>query len=300
MLLRTSFPLLLILPSLIQASALIQPRAPPAKPSTDQDDDDNPCPNYGACSVKGLQYWNDLTTTLANPDAKDRSDGLQLFQKYYGPEFDQSVPAWPNLEKSFADRQMNANNLDVWEVNSVDPVTNERDRAMAYYNVFGTGSGVLIAENNWRSMDQQKKLPWSEIMYQTWQLAEPHANALAAEDKAHPPGGPFKSLRAVVRHNIVNEGTRAVIEAAYNANGWKIGEDDAEQWRSWTEETSPNWFYGLLGTDNVKGVIWLLKDHAVELGRKEITTIWTRWDEVFPNIWWVHLRKWPVIHCYQL
>ncbi|KAI4196170.1 MAG: hypothetical protein LQ350_006718 [Teloschistes chrysophthalmus] len=286
MLVQHLFLFLLIVQSLVQGSAVIRLRAAPPQSSTDQTDDDNACPNYEICSSKGLIYYNDLTTTLANHSAIDRSDGLKLFEKYYGPEYDQSVPVWPSMTQSFQNRQMNPDNLDVWEVNSRDPATGERDRAMAYYNTFGTHAGVLVAENNWRSSDQQKKLPWSEIVYQTWQVAAAHADALAAEDAKHPPGGPISNLRSVVRHNIVNEGTKAVVTAAYSANGWKIGEDEAEQWREWTEVDTPSFFYGLLGTDNVKGVLWLLKDHAVELGRKEITTIWTRWHEVHaPDIW---------------
>lgn len=40
-----------------------------------------------------------------------------------------------------------------------------------------------------------------------------------------------------------------------------------------------------MGTDNVKGVVFLLNDHSVEMGRKIITEVWTRWDTDFPDIW---------------
>ncbi|KAL8768882.1 MAG: hypothetical protein Q9194_005585 [Teloschistes cf. exilis] len=274
-------------PCLVQASAVVQLRAAAAPQSGNEQDNDNACSNYETCSSKGLAYWNELSTTLANHTAVDRSEGLELFKTYYGPEFDQSVPIWESMIQSFENRQMDPDNgLYTWEVNSRDPINASRDREMAYYNIFGPHAGVLVAENNWRASDRQKKLPWSEIIYQTWQVASAHADTLAADDPVYPPGGPISNLRSVVRHSVVNDGTRAVITAAYKANGWTVGQDGAEQWREWTEVNTPSFFYGLLGTDNVKGVLWLLKDHAVEMGRKEITTVWTRWYEGnTPDIW---------------
>ncbi|KAI4246200.1 MAG: hypothetical protein LQ352_006442, partial [Teloschistes flavicans] len=271
---------LLILPSLIQASAVLPPRAAPSQPAAAQDDDDNACPNYSTCGSKGLQYLNDLTTTLANPSAIDRTDGLPLFQTYYAPEYDLTIPVWPSLWQSFENRAINPEGSDVWEVNSLNPSNQLRDKATAYYNTFATHAGVLIAENNWRASDTQKKLPWSEIVYQTWRLAAAHADTLNADDDVHPPGAPIAGLRSVVRHSVVNAGTKAVVSAAYAANEWAAGGDGEDEWREWTEASTPAFFYGLLGTDNVKGVLWLLKDHAVEMGRKEVTKVWTRWHEM--------------------
>lgn len=44
------------------------------------------------------------------------------------------------------------------------------------------------------------------------------------------------------------------------------------------------YFYGFLGTDSVKGTVWLLHDRSNEMGKKVITEIWTRFGNHF-DIW---------------
>lgn len=46
-------------------------------------------------------------------------------------------------------------------------------------------------------------------------------------------------------------------------------------------------FYAFLGTDNVKGTVYLLNDHPVALGKKIITEIWTRATPHFDM--WINL-----------
>ncbi|KAL8677705.1 MAG: hypothetical protein Q9186_005889 [Xanthomendoza sp. 1 TL-2023] len=189
----------------------------------------------------------------------------------------------PDLVRSFLNRQIVPSFLDYWEISGLDPISLQRDRMPAYYDMFDTSGGVIVAHGNQRLWDSQKALPWSEIMYQTWPLAAQKANKLAA-GKNHPPGGPISNLRSVVQHVIHNKGTQTVMKAAYEANGFDPGYDGPEEWRKWTEEDNKPFFFAFLGTDNVKGTIWLLNDHANEIGRKEISVIWTRWHLGNPDI----------------
>ena len=81
-----------------------------------------------------------------------------------------------------------------------------------------------------------------------------------------------------------------MLTAAYEAKGWQPGYDGAEQWRKFTEEQDGGggkdyFFYGLLGTENVRGTVWLLRDHANEIGRKDVSAIWVRWYMGNPDIW---------------
>lgn len=177
--------------------------------------------------------------------------------------------------------------MNCWVTASMDPETKAVDEDPAYFNIFDTKNGIIIAEGNWREDDNQKKLQWSEIMYQTWKLAMANENTMAASGQMKSPGAPISNLQSVVQHDVVNDGTRAVIKAAYEANGFVAGQDDAEQWREWTEAATPSFFYGLLGTDNVKGTVWLLNDHAAEIGKKDVSTIWTRWTPGVPDMWYV-------------
>lgn len=75
------------------------------------------------------------------------------------------------------------------------------------------------------------------------------------------------------------------MKAAYLANGWIPGSDGPEEWRRFLEIARIFSCFGLMGTENVKGLLSLLRDHAVEIGRKEPTSIiWTRLSSSKPDI----------------
>ncbi|KAL8750029.1 MAG: hypothetical protein Q9199_007326 [Rusavskia elegans] len=178
------------------------------------------------------------------------------------------------MAQEMRERGMDTADMDIWEVNSFDPVRKIRLKQTAYFNAFNTAAGIIVAKGNWRSSDQNKKedqLQRSEIMYQTWK------EAAAQAEKDQLPHGPISNLRAVVQSNVVNHGTLEIFRAAYKENKLEPWEDP--HWRSWTEDSHISFFLGMLGTDNVKGTIWLLNDHAAEIGRKEISAIHTMWDE---------------------
>ena len=88
----------------------------------------------------------------------------------------------------------------------------------------------------------------------------------------------------MVQHIVTNEGTQAVLRTLYANKGYSIGQGERE-WKKWTEGEEHYWFFAILGTDNVRGTVWLLRDHAVEMGRKVVTEVWTRWDGKYPDIW---------------
>lgn len=146
-----------------------------------------------------------------------------------------------------------------------------------YLNIFDTKNGILIADANFREDDSQRKLNWSELMYQTWALANITGDG----------GGPISNLRSILRSEVVNKGTKAAFKLAYQNNRLQPGDDGPEDWREWNESSHGSFFLDLLATDNVKGVVWLLTDHAAEMGRKEITSIYSRWtrgDSL--NLWY--------------
>ncbi|KAL8781429.1 MAG: hypothetical protein Q9213_006014 [Squamulea squamosa] len=283
---RWYISVLLILPWLVQGFAIVKPRAPPVFENIQEDD--YVCLDYKDCGEKGLIYWNALHTNLLDPKAADRSDGLQLFKTYYGPEtFDiMEIEDYPDLLQAMIDRDMPLDNLDVWEVNSFDPGNHIRNQDLAYCNAFNTNTGIIVAKGNYRTSDSNKKqnqLPWSELVYQTWQIAAAEAYKLVAEGDDRPPGGPISNLRAVVQSVVANDGTQAVVRKAYEANSWVPGHDN--EWREWTEASAGPFFLSMIGTDNVKGTVYILKDHAVEIGRKDISSIWTIWSGTL-DIWY--------------
>lgn len=283
MLLRWLLSWLVIAPLLIQAFSIIKPRV-------DGDEQDNEvCLAYNTCSQKGLGYWNKLHTTLYKAQLGqivDRNDSA-LFEDHYFTEYRWSYSLDIELQQPLRNRNVDpATEMDTWQSSGLNPITQQRDKWPAYYNIFDTHNGFIIADSNRRAGDSQHALPWSELMYQTWKHAAQKADQLASKD--HPPGGPISNLRGVVQHFVVNKGTRLVLTAAYKAKGWEPGYDGEDQWRKFTEQDAGKkdfFFYGLLGTDNVKGTVWLLHDHANEIGRKDISAIWVRWYMGNPDIW---------------
>ncbi|KAL8846409.1 MAG: hypothetical protein Q9221_008490 [Calogaya cf. arnoldii] len=282
MLLRWLFPLLVSLPlvslpSLVQAFPAISPRAPPSILENIQEEADV-CSDIALCSEKGHKYWDELHTTLADPHSVDRADTTQQFNTYYAPELAGYIEIGVEdyeVASKMQERHMGTGDLDIWEVNSFDPITETRLRQTAFFNAFNTFSGIIYAKGNWRSSDANKKenqLQWSEIMYQTWKISA----SAAQEDRA--PNGPISNLRAVVQKNAVNEGTKEIFRAAYESQNDPLVPGEDFEWRAWTEQSHPSFFLAMLGTDNVKGTIWLLKDHAVEIGRKDISAIHSLWS----------------------
>ncbi|KAL8922222.1 MAG: hypothetical protein Q9208_005301 [Pyrenodesmia sp. 3 TL-2023] len=246
---------------------------------------DESCDSYATCSAKGNNYWNKLYATIIS-NIPDRTDGKDIFLKDYSADFEGGLDAPEDLWQQLADRGMGHENLELWYTTSKNPETGRDSEALAYMNVVDTANGVIIAMGNWRDSDQQKSLQWSELMYQTWQLAQVEADKLAKLDKPHRPGKPISNLQSVVQHTIVNQGTLEVLEAAYKAAGYPIGQGDTT-WQRWTETDTQFFFFGLLGTDNCKGTVWLLNDHSAEIGKKMVSVIWTRWTGLSPDIWYV-------------
>ncbi|KAL8645979.1 MAG: hypothetical protein Q9226_007058 [Calogaya cf. arnoldii] len=247
------------------------------------------CSDYGSCSVKGLELWGTLHATLNDPNAKDK-DLTAVFEKNYEVMYHERYQPQRALLTTLIDHNLDITHLDVVLSVSVDPVTGS-PRMKTYWpyeNAFDTKAGVLIAISNFREHDHaDEPLPWSEIMYQTWQSAY----QLAEDDKVDDPdakgGGPISDLKHVIQHIVVNAQTQKVVQTAYQALKYTTRKIDPDPWKKFTENSTPLWFCALLATDNVKGTVFLLNDHSVEMGRKTISEIWTRWDEQNADIWYV-------------
>ncbi|KAL8662198.1 MAG: hypothetical protein Q9168_008297, partial [Polycauliona sp. 1 TL-2023] len=269
MLWRWSVPFVVSLPLLVQAFPAIDPRGVETVPENESD----VCDNYSSCSIKGLGYWNSLHDTLKDPQSVDRDTTTQ-FSKYYGLKYDGPYMIGlddPEIEQAMLSRDMSTEDMGVWEVNAFDPVG--KTKLSIYINAFNTAEGIILAIENFRNNDKTAKgnqLQWSETTYQAWKRAS------AEEQEANEPYGPISNLRAIVRIGVINEETQTVLKAAYVSNGW-VAEKDPE-WRTWTEDSAQSFFYALLGTPNIKGAVCLLKDHAAEIGRKDISAIHTWWS----------------------
>ncbi|KAL8711088.1 MAG: hypothetical protein Q9220_004469 [cf. Caloplaca sp. 1 TL-2023] len=270
------FPNVILLLAALAISTYAAPAPPEAigitpPPVGDSQSDDDPCEQYSACGTKGKKTWDTLMKTVQNPVAMDRTDGSTIYNEFYI-----TVP----VDRADSGQGVNQDLLD-HGLSPLDQYINlacvarqssngpEDEEETPYLNLFNKRDGVIIAVSNYRQEDIQKKLPWSELMFQAY-------------TESLGPGESISALQAVVRTDVINPGTYNVARSAYTSIGLDMNTDT--EWRRWTLAEQPYLFYGFLGTDNVKGVAFLLTDHSVAVGRKVITEIWTRSDNVF-DIW---------------
>ncbi|KAL8851453.1 MAG: hypothetical protein Q9221_003632 [Calogaya cf. arnoldii] len=239
MLLKSLSSWLLFLPLLTQAVPVIKPRVV----EEDAVDSEASCIDHADCGSKGYQLLTTLHETLFRDVIIDRNDKAK-FEERYLSKFWRFKPVGEKFHLPLRNRGIEVGNIDHWRIWGKDPKTGvvERPDKTPYINFFDTKNGILIADQNFRGQDTQQALPWSELMYQTWALV----------NTTQENGGPISNLRSIARSFIVNRGTKAVFELAYEKNKPVKGEDGEEEWREWTESSHQSFFYDMLATDNIK------------------------------------------------
>ncbi|KAL8787563.1 MAG: hypothetical protein Q9213_002125 [Squamulea squamosa] len=284
-----------ILPCLLSLSFFIKPtptRNLPLSASLDigASSDDDTCSDYNTCSRKGREYWVELHRVLSQARPIDKTYGKAIFDRDYGCELmtvDEDItPGVRRIRGDVAEHGFDWNWVEGFGVFSKNPITGEGDKDTAYSNMFHTSKGLIVAVANYRRLDGRKTLPWSEIVYQAWHTAQRYDDHSKAIDMppGHPGGGPISTLQAVVQVDVRNQESWAVVETIWDRAGLEYNIGD-QTWYKFDDVQTPSWFYALLGTVNVKGTVFLLKDHAAEIGKKTITGIWVRWPNPDPDIW---------------
>lgn len=204
----------------------------------------------------------------ADPD----HDGLRIFNRYYGTDMIDTDETQDYLKDDMAQNGLSPLKTylrhAIWSKASPDGPDDPRN---AYQFSINEKDGVIISHWSNRNDDSQKRLPWSELIYQA--VSRDYGNI---------------SLRWIILHNILNPGTNDLIREIARTN--HADERQETTWRTWTV-TDP-YFISLLGTDAVQQVVWMLNDHSVALGRLTITEILThgQWlDEGRDSDIWVKL-----------
>ncbi|KAL8995981.1 MAG: hypothetical protein Q9169_004397 [Polycauliona sp. 2 TL-2023] len=258
-----------------------------SRPTDDPSPYENVCTDYQTCHDKGERYWWELQAVLGSDDPHDRTDGNQIFDQDYASEFmslDYQKPSIAGIRPDVEGHGYEWNNIRGFGTYSIDPQTGEGTEETAYVNMFYTAKGLVVAVENYRDMDEVQTLPYSELVYQTWQVARESDDELKSRNPGFPGGAPISTLSAMVQLDVRNDESVDVLEAIWTARGleWNVLD---RTWYRFTVRETPGFFLALLGTVNVKGAVFLLKDHAVEIGRKTVTEIWVRWPGVNPDIW---------------
>lgn len=139
-----------------------------------------------------------------------------------------------------------------------------------YSNVFNADGGVIVAEGNWAPTLEKNNIKvltplreYSDVVFLTWQKV--------AGDK-------IKGFKYIIRHQIINLDTLAVLREVLQRRG--------EQLKAWpgVKISMPDKdALAILGTPNGRGVGWILIQHKLQLGPKNIkdVTIFQCWVEEF-------------------
>lgn len=165
-----------------------------------------------------------------------------------------------------------------------------------FRNVFDMQAGAIIAmtnfnpeyrikynqmRNSWEYPNDEPVVPlsqWSDIVFLSWKK-------LATAEQ-------MTGLKYVIRHSIINEATRRLMQQALLTDG-VIG---VPAWPGHKFTMGTQAATGLLGTPNALGVAWLLIQHVEEFGHKTIQdiTVWVdedvpvedrnNWKLVYPNM----------------
>ncbi|KAI4221597.1 MAG: hypothetical protein L6R36_006790 [Xanthoria steineri] len=188
---------------------------------------------------------------------------------------DYTKPALTRIRPDIEGHGYDWNYVEPFGTFSKNPVTGQETEETAYVNMTRGRRGEFPGHG------RGENLPYSEIIYQTWQFVRQRDDFFKTVDPNHPGGGPISTIQAMVQIDVENKETQEVLRTIWTVAHLDWNEGDAN-WYRFTVTQTPDWFYALLGTVNVKGAVFLLKDHAAEIGKKTITEIYVR---VNPDIW---------------
>lgn len=229
---------------------------------------------FKALKAKGIINWNALEARRQEKCPVDVAKDQAKFDKYWVERIAVNAPA--AIRPQFVPRLVNNGKplpdnafLGVEYRSKTNGVADKT----AYDNLHapqldgptsGTG-GVIIAANNDQSEDKsapEDKLRFSEIVF--WEYT---MTADSASPKAR-----VSNLNWVFRSNIINTDTTNLILEIHQRRGNSAKE------QQWTMDDDSDAFLALIGSDNVKSIVWMLNDHVNAFLRKGIPSIWTQPD----------------------
>ena len=235
-----------------------------------------------ACMKKGKEHWDLLQHNLqvAGP-SRNLFAKAAVFLAYYETKGPYWLGAPDELHKNLTQRGLGLHELyQTWTVYARKfPFGAEASmKDVPYETVYNPSQGVMIVNYAYKAFDGQRKLFHSDILYQTL-LQKVIARNELTKKVASRRRFSVRKLTTIIRHNVNNVKTTAIILLAYQER-LGLSEDMAlfdETWRKWTPDGEfGDYFWALCDTDNIRGVVHMLNDYRVELGRKTIKEIMTR------------------------
>jgi hypothetical protein len=215
------------------------------------------CDTIATCKVKGQSIWNSIASATT-----DKPGISAQYAKYYKAlEHSSSIGTQFNVGRSIKDLMAGVGLKLPANVNKVEIKGKSGTGAAAYENIYS--DELIAAINNFKAedpVDPAHQVNWNVIAFEQYKEKQKAA-----------------SLTYVLRYNIDNKATSAVITEVYKAagKGGEVTKDDTN-WVTWTHSDHPDYILALLGTTNGSGAGFILTDYAGTLGRKTIASIHTR------------------------
>ena len=156
---------------------------------------------------------------------------------------------------------------------------------LLYKNAFDAARGVLLLQNNFRSLDTSPEpRPYlSDVLRHCYGAAEALVGGRAGRTdltRAKPP-------RYVVVRHITNLQSMRVLRAAHDRR--RVSPHIKQQYWPWSEE-----FVALMGTPNGKSLIHFLRDSCGFCGRrtiKNVQTVYAQDQRASIGGWWMMIGK---------
>jgi hypothetical protein len=215
------------------------------------------CNSIATCKVKGQKVWG--LVTAATTDTAGTT--TKYTESYKSLEVHGTTGTAFNAGKRIKTIMTALHVTLTGNLKTID-IKGKSEGQSAYENYFS--SNAIFAINNFKAQDPvetAKQVNWNVVAFEQFKNS----------------GGNPTALKYVMRFDISNKGTIAVLEEAYKGAG-KEADAKAEntaQWQSWTHAANGDSFLGLLGTPNGNGPGYILSDYAHTLGKKTIQAIHT-------------------------
>lgn len=206
------------------------------------------CNSIATCKDKGEKVWK--LVQEASADTPGLSDKYELYKAY--KKFDTVDTLTNYLGKGI--KALMKGFTDLPDQLKKTTITGKTQGTDAYEHFYA--SGTIVANNNFRQEDPVGAVNWNVIAFEGYKEA----------------GFQPSDLKYVLRFEISNAGTKAVIEEVYKDAKKDVA---GSEWEKWTYTANQNEFLGLLGTPNGNGPGYILTDYAATL-KKKIAGIHTK------------------------
>ncbi|KAL8850169.1 MAG: hypothetical protein Q9221_004855 [Calogaya cf. arnoldii] len=230
--------------------------------------DGGQCDEYSECSLHGIAAWSDLERTVETKAINDvifyDVDHEAIFKKYYIAGVSRGATTTPSYLQDDMDKNDLSNLQEYWRwtIWSLSADGTAKDEPCYEFSIHPK-DGVIISHYSDIRQDSHRRLPWSEIVWQTYQT---HIRMIFGGDT-----GAVAPLRFIIIHKIENEGTIKLFDTLAKEHH----EDPKNEIEWYTYPSGEPFFISWLGTDPVQQVVRMVIDHNAAMGRRTISQIWS-------------------------